>query len=123
MNALPSFDRWAEKWAMPAGDLPMPMARQLWDSVLQEIGIQEGVAYASYGSPRWIPVTEKLPEPGVLVLACGRQPLTSKSVVFLSNHSGGHWETRDPVALYDASLIVEPSHWMPIPPLPEDSAP
>jgi hypothetical protein len=62
-------------------------------------------------SGEWIPVTERLPDDGVVVLAW-----LGKRVVFGYSREGQWIDT-----LYGWVLKNEPSHWMPLPAPPTDS--
>lgn len=64
---------------------------------------------------KWIPVTERLPEPfvSVLVQMPGEKPFPTVREGFLS--SNGIWHS----ALYDREPD-EVTHWMPMPQPPED---
>lgn len=54
---------------------------------------------------RWIPVTEKLPEDDIEVLVFDGLD------VFLAIHDAGAW--------YADGYVVDITHWMPLPELPE----
>ena len=58
--------------------------------------------------PRWIPVEERLPEDGVLVLAYNRR-------CDYGFRRDGQWID----TLYGGVLAKGPSHWMPLPEPPE----
>ena len=55
-------------------------------------------------SPRWIPVTERMPEEDVAVLTWGKQ-----AVVLIDWHRNGKWFVTDGV-----------THWMPLPEPPKE---
>lgn len=60
--------------------------------------------------PRWIPVTERLPEDGVLVFAYGKR-------AGYGFRRGGWWID----TLYGGVLANGPTHWMPLPAPPTDA--
>lgn len=65
--------------------------------------------------PEWIPVGERLPEENGLYLTCWANHPDEPSVVLFDG--GWCWGNGDP--MMDENRI---SHWMPIPPAPQDKA-
>lgn len=57
--------------------------------------------------PRWIPVSERLPEDGERVLAITESG--NQFVGFHTQFSGWHFE-----------YVIHPTHWMPLPEPPKD---
>lgn len=57
------------------------------------------------GCPKWIPVTERLPEDGVQVLAC-----TKHRKPFVAHCKYGKWRVSGSVTI---------THWMPLPEPPK----
>lgn len=59
------------------------------------------------GKPKWIPVTERLPEYGQIVLAFGKRHATSGMFRgTTSKPNQWHWK---------GNMYKEVSHWMPLP--------
>ncbi len=68
--------------------------------------------------PRWIPVTETLPEDGVYVL--GRYKNNEMAVVCVFDHDEDitFWRAQTDEG-WEADCDTEPTHWMPLPEPPE----
>ena len=71
-------------------------------------------AIEELSKPRWIPVTERLPEPYFDVLSTDGESVGIASY----QKKGGYWLTSD--VFYDAHVAV--SHWMPLPEPPKEDA-
>ena len=73
--------------------------------------IADGVLSAGYRKQRWIPVTERLPEYGKVVLACGKRHATSGQFQGAYPSDPHYWLWRG------CSKYV--THWMPLPEPPK----
>lgn len=62
---------------------------------------------------RWIPVAERLPEKGEIVLACGKRHATSGMFqgALRNNPKLWHWK---------GNTLKEVTHWMPLPEPPKE---
>ncbi len=63
--------------------------------------------------PKWIPVTEALPERGCYVL------VYEDGDIIMASYSNGEWLLRD---MYEI-IELKPTHWMPLPEPPEEVTP
>lgn len=72
-------------------------------------------ARAALSTPEraWISVAERLPEPGVVILAGGSNFVTE--AIF---NGGGHWW----ILLDDGSISARVTHWQPMPAPPGEAA-
>lgn len=63
------------------------------------------------GKPKWIPISERLPEVGKTVIALG-----SRGGVYTAQYTGGvYWHK-----LNARCHMCEPTHWMPLPEPPQE---
>jgi Protein of unknown function (DUF551) len=63
----------------------------------------------------WIPVTEKLPEPGVYVLCfCNHQNVFNEDIKWMCINIGNK-NTRNDDFFVDDTTFVNVTHWMPLP--------
>ena len=70
------------------------------------------------GMPKWIPVTERLPEDFIEVLVFGRSKLTRVMVIDVAFRKGRKWFVPcDEDGIESDPVIV--SHWMPLPEPPK----
>jgi len=78
---------------------------------LAEIAIEES-------RPKWIPCSERMPEPEVEVLVVRRSSPDFAASLYLSAYypSRGYYVWRSAEIDFEADEV---SHWMPLPPLPE----
>ena len=65
------------------------------------------------GKPKWIPVTERLPEKGEIVLACGKRHATSGMFQGASRNDPKWWH-------WKGNTLKEVTHWMPLPDAPKE---
>ena len=70
------------------------------------------IIIAEVAKPRWIPVTERLPEPFVTVLACipSEEPLPTVHESYIADH--GAWVC---ILTAERYKTGEVTHWMPMP--------
>ena len=76
--------------------------------------IANGVTFATDNNvgSKWIPVTERLPDNGEIVLACGKRHATSGMFqgALRNNPKLWHWK---------GNTLKEVTHWMPLPEPPK----
>lgn len=89
-------------WTIPMAGLRRAIADYL---------LANGVTFATDNNVgRWIPVTERLPERGKVVLACG-----SRGGIYTAFYKGSRYWHK----LNSRSHFCEPTHWMPLPEPPQ----
>lgn len=88
----------------------------LWEKMYDEDIVlkQAADAIEKLSKPRWIPVTERLPEEGVSVQVCfhsqgGKAQAVSER--FLDNRNQSYWS---------GLCWMNPTHWMPLPEPPKE---
>lgn len=86
-----------------------------WEEEANEALRKFQVAVAS--KPRWIPVTERLPEYGTTVLVCG-----SQGGIYTARYerAKAEWDRDSWWKLNSKSHICNPTHWMPLPEPPKE---
>ena len=62
---------------------------------------------------KWIPVTERLPQKGEIVLACGKRHATSGMFQGASRNNPKWWH-------WKGNTLKEVTHWMPLPEPPKE---
>jgi hypothetical protein len=78
---------------------------------------QAADAIEELSKPRWIPVTERLPEENVVVLVFGGKSIYT-AYYGKSKYGGGLvWHK-----LNSKNHYCNPTHWMPLPELPKEEA-
>ena len=79
----------------------------------REIILNEPVVTDANVGSKWIPVTERLPEKGEVVLACGKRHATSGMFqgALRNNPKLWHWK---------GNTLKEVTHWMPLPEPPKE---
>lgn len=124
----------------PGGYYPGTHAQMLW-----ECWLAAALAERELAAPAWTPVSERLPEPGVIVLACytnsHQHPrrirakwVPAKTVESSADSDFGEYDDatdtyHDPQGWYEcidnwcdySAVLVsegEPTHWTPLPPAP-----
>ena len=66
--------------------------------------------------PGWIACSERMPKPGIMVLACARRPNARGCDYAFADWSYDHWW------FHDDGPQFTPTHWMPLPPPPTGAA-
>ena len=82
--------------------------------LLADVLLANGVTFATdnYVGGKWIPVTERLPEYGEIVLAFGKRHATS-GMFRGTGLRPSQWE-------WKGNMYKEVSHWMPLPEPPKE---
>ena len=80
--------------------------------ILRMIDQMPTVTDTNVGS-KWIPVTERLPEKGEVVLACGKRHATSGMFQGASRNNPKLWH-------WKSNTLKEVTHWMPLPEPPKE---
>lgn len=74
--------------------------------------IANGVTVTDTNVGKWIPVSERLPEEGEIVLACGKRHATSGMFQGASRNDPKWWH-------WKGNTLKEVTHWMPLPEPPK----
>jgi hypothetical protein len=103
---------------------PLPVAWAVFDGI-DRMHIAKGYSEAEscaediggeivplYRAPRWIPVSERLPDIGVSVLCSSKEP-PGEDLVWIGQREQYDWY------FPGANEMGEPTHWMPLPEPPE----
>jgi hypothetical protein len=112
-------DREPVAWAVFDGPDRMHLAPGYGEaeSCAEDIG---GEIVPLYRSPRWIPVSERLPEEGVSVLVW----LADRSRAVVAYRRDKWWDGTDEELNFHSYTKVDdaeaPTHWMPLPPEPPE---
>ena len=77
-----------------------------------ELAYKKGYEQGKQDAMKWIPVTERLPEEGQRVLSVKEEGYVEINCI---TNRTGDWFSR----AYDPSSVI--THWMPLPPAPEEN--
>lgn len=87
-------------------------------NALSELEEYEDTGLAPEEVPHWIPVSERLPEPGKRVLMC----MDGKSAYEGFIHKNGKWDRYgNPVGTIEELFGCSVTHWMPLPAGPKEN--